>query len=122
MSLYQCSKCGCVENTATSDGGFLIKYMINKTKHPEINKSYKEAMGLKEDDEFGEYCCVCNPMQFNKEGNYQLFDMNVKKEWHNKFPRTFLEKGKWKTNREGNLEHIKTGETDFHKYAIRSKK
>jgi hypothetical protein len=83
MSLFQCTECGCVENTA------LCNHAWNKGK-----------LKIEQD-----YCSACDPQ--------------IKK-WHGRFHRTFLEKGKWKTNREGNLEHIETGETDFHKYAIDS--
>lgn len=37
--------------------------------------------------------------------------------WHGEFKRVYLPKSKFKTNREGNLEHIDTGSTDFMKYA-----
>lgn len=39
-------------------------------------------------------------------------------EWHGEFKRVFLPKGMFKTNKQGNLEHIETGETDFSKYEI----
>ncbi|CAH0531857.1 hypothetical protein CTH30272_04105 [Allocatenococcus thiocycli] len=39
-------------------------------------------------------------------------------EWHGEFKRVFLPKGMFKTNKQGNLEHIETGDTDFTKYKI----
>lgn len=39
-------------------------------------------------------------------------------EWHGKFERVFLPKGMFVTNREGNLAHKETGDTDFRKYQI----
>ena len=41
MSLFQCDKCGCVENTATSDGGYHIKYLLDGTTPPDVIESYK---------------------------------------------------------------------------------
>ncbi|KAE8757388.1 hypothetical protein FSO04_24235 [Paraburkholderia madseniana] len=38
--------------------------------------------------------------------------------WHDQFERVFLPRGQFKTNREGNLEHIETGRTDFRAFAI----
>ena len=38
--------------------------------------------------------------------------------WHNRFPRIVLPMGMFKTNKEGNLAHIETGDTDVKKYAI----
>jgi hypothetical protein len=37
--------------------------------------------------------------------------------WHVQFPRIFLPMGEFRTNREGNLEHIATGRTDFRAFA-----
>ena len=85
MSLFQCDKCGCVENTATSS------YVWNKYH-------------LKKNEDLCSFC-----------------DDTIGK-WHDKFPRTFLEKGKWETNRDGNLQNIDTGETDFSKYIIKETK
>lgn len=39
--------------------------------------------------------------------------------WHNLFPRTMLPKGQFKTNSEGNLEHIETGITDVSQFEIK---
>jgi len=116
MSLFQCSKCGCVENTAASDGGYLIKYLVTKEQHPEAYASYKKVLGLKDNEPFGQYCCVCNPIWFDK-GNYGIGECPTSKQWHDRFDRMFLKKGKWITDRYGNLAHIDSGETDFKKYA-----
>lgn len=40
--------------------------------------------------------------------------------WHGEFPKQMLPMGEFKTNRQGNLEHIKTGDTDLSKYVILS--
>lgn len=39
-------------------------------------------------------------------------------EWHGEFKRRFLPKGEFKTNDDGNLEHIKTGRTDYDAFEI----
>ena len=119
MSLFQCDKCGCVENTACSDGGYMIKYLITKERKPEVYKSYKKVLGLTEEDEFGKYCCVCNPVWFADNRQYGIGENPNKKEWHNKFERIFLPKGEWITNKVGNLEHKITGEQDYYKYVIK---
>jgi len=85
MSLFQCDKCGCVENTACC--------------HYWINKYYLKKKEI--------LCSACDP-KINK--------------WHDKFPRVFLEKDKWKTNKDGNLEHIETGKVDYSNYAIEKPK
>jgi len=38
--------------------------------------------------------------------------------WHGEFDRVFLPPGMFKTARNGNLEHVETGDQDFRKYAI----
>lgn len=98
MSLFQCDECGCVDNSAC--GG------TYHTKNTDL---------WAEEDRGKELCVVCSPKKFVDGSENKGAGI-----WHNHFDRAFLEKGKWKTNREGNLEHIKTGETDFRKYAIDS--
>lgn len=117
MSLFQCDKCGCVENTACCNGGHFIRYTINKEKYPEVYKSYKEVLGLSEGEEFGKYCCVCNPIWFDNH-KYGIGKNPNKNVWHNIFGRIFLAKGEWETNKVGDLQHKKTGEQDYYKYAI----
>jgi hypothetical protein len=99
MSLFQCENCGCVENTALSSQ--CTKWM------PEVF----DWEGI-EDLEGKALCCVCAPKKFS-DGNPTKFG-----KWHNHFPRMFLSKGEWETNKEGNLSHKKTGETDFEKYKL----
>jgi hypothetical protein len=41
--------------------------------------------------------------------------------WHNQFPKIYLEAGKWKTNDEGNLEHIESHRTDYWNCTIEDK-
>ena len=100
MSLFQCENCGCIENTALT--GLPAKYI------PELFdwEGIEERKGRM-------LCCVCMPLKFR---NGEKVEMAGK--WHNHFERIFLEKGQWITNSKGNLENIKTGETDFRKYSL----
>lgn len=98
MSLFQCENCGCCENTAPSHQGCSLVDCYNWT-------------GI-EDRKGKKLCSVCGPTEYSDGGATGLGI------WHNLFPRTFLEKGQFKTNREGNLEHIETGRTDFRAFAI----
>lgn len=132
MSLFQCDKCGCVENSACSDGGYMGRWLIKDL--PEVLKSYREVLGLKPDEPFGNYCCVCNPQWFIeectcgkaphsagcKQGDYGIGPSPKPKLWHNRFKRIFLPKGEWQTDRQGNLEHRVTKEKDYSKYAKES--
>jgi len=99
MSLFQCENCGCVENTALSFQG--IRPMSENFDFTGM----KEREGLR-------LCSACAPTKFSDGEPSGLG------KWHCKFPRIFLPKGKFKTNRVGNLEHIETGEEDYRKYSI----
>lgn len=73
MSIFQCSKCGCAENTALTFG-----YLARVINPPKL-----VALGL---DPQGRYCSACY------EG-----------EWHGKFPQRFYPVGSMETNAVGNL-------------------
>lgn len=100
MSLFQCENCGCCENTATSHQRFKLM--------PEIfDWSYApERMGLA-------LCSACGPAYF-RDGKVTKYGGK----WHDKFPQVFLPMGEFVTNKVGNLEHIKTGSEDFHKFKL----
>jgi len=98
MSLFQCEHCGCCENTALSSQGF--KY----------TREFFNWTGI-EDREGKLLCSDCGPTHYS-DGSKTTYGV-----WHNQFPRIFLPKGKFKTNNQGNLEHIETGSIDFKKYA-----
>ena len=57
-------------------------------------------------------CSACGPST-NSDGTDSEYG-----KWHNRFPRTFLPKGMFVTNRVGNLAHKETGDEDFRKYEI----
>lgn len=99
MSLFQCENCGCRENTACSAQG---------TKH--MTRIY-DWSGI-EDLKGKMLCSVCAPTKF-RDGVPTKFGV-----WHNRFKRTFLPMGEFKTNQEGNLEHIKTGSTNVQEFEI----
>jgi hypothetical protein len=136
MSLFQCDKCGCVENTASSDGGWHAPYLLGRSNMDEGNKeaieSYRKVMGLKEGEEFGHYCCVCSPSWFTEKGSYGVGEkpeLNPNlvrrpserknlREWHNRFPRMFLPMGEYTTAPNGNLMNKKTKSEKFEKDVI----
>ena len=99
MSLFQCENCGCVENTACASQGF------------KMMAEYFDWSGI-ENREGKLLCSVCGPTKYS-DGTKTEFGV-----WHNRFDRKFLPKGKFKTNHQGNLEHIETGSVDYNKYAI----
>jgi hypothetical protein len=67
----------------------LCNYHWNHRKDVDVNK---------------DLCSACDP--------------DIKK-WHDRFERIYVEKGKWKTNRVGNVEHIDNGDTEYVKYEIK---
>lgn len=84
MSLFQCDKCGCIDNTALS-AGYRIRLWARDDKATE----FKNLLGLSQDQPLGKYCCVCSP--FNP------------REWHNKFERKFYPIGTMETDEQGNI-------------------
>lgn len=94
MSLYQCERCGCVENTAC---GFY----------------WESNLDCWAEDYKGKHLCsACGPRE-NKLGGQTRYG-----KWHEKFERIFLPVGMFRTASDGNLEHIKTREQDYRKYAL----
>ncbi|MCK4793046.1 MAG: hypothetical protein KAV87_55465 [Desulfobacteraceae bacterium] len=102
MSLFQCECCGCCENTALAP---MTRYL------PDIYdwNGMEQLKGK-------ELCSACAPGHFADGQGFTDYG-----EWHDQFPRVFLPKGMFKTNRVGNLEHIETGSEDFRQYEIKPK-
>jgi len=102
MSLFQCSKCGCIENTALTTGYWHLRFLEYERNHECTEKvlaevkEYQEKLGLTPDQPLGLYCCVCTPI----EGDKLNGEMGV---WHNVFPRNFYPLGSMVTDREGNI-------------------
>lgn len=93
MSLFQCENCGCVENTALSSQGFSHKFLFDCFDWSGI----EHLKGMK-------LCTACGPIK-HSDGTPTDYAG-----WHGQFKQRYLEKGKYKTNAVGNLEHIETGE------------
>lgn len=100
MSLFQCQHCGCAENTALAGQGC-----------SGYSEEFYDWSGI-EDRKGKKLCSACAPTKYAG-GTPTRFGS-----WHGQFPRYFLELGTFKTNKEGNLEHILTGDTDYRKYAL----
>jgi hypothetical protein len=100
MSLFQCGNCGCCENTALSSqgcDGFAAEFF--------------DWHGI-EDRKGKKLCSACAPTKF-ADGTLTKYG-----KWHEQFDRVFLPLGMFRTARNGNLEHIETGDQDFRKYAL----
>jgi hypothetical protein len=102
MSLFQCGNCGCCENTALAGQGC-----------DGYAEGFYDWTGF-EDRKGKKLCSVCAPTRF-EDGTKTEYGS-----WHGQFPRVFLPAGKFRTARNGNLEHIETGDQNFRKYAIES--
>ena len=57
-------------------------------------------------------CCACGPVS-HEDGTPSGFGT-----WHDYFARRYLPIGMFKTSSNGNLEHIKTGDTCYEKYIL----
>ena len=69
-------------------------------------------------------CEQCGAMENTALGSYWLQKKKLCSEcadgvWHGRFEKIILPLGMFVTNREGNLEHKETGDTDIKKYAIK---
>ena len=94
MSLFQCEQCGCRENTALSFQGFkMITECFDWSYAPD-----REGMKL---------CSACGPPKC-ADGDPSGCGV-----WHGQFPRLFLPKGAFRTDRVGNLEHTVSGSKDY---------
>lgn len=128
MSIFQCQKCGCSENTADTECFHCMSWMnreyTDKDTHPGVLlalQSYKRILGLRDDESFGYYCSACCPLWF--EGKSYGVGPNPDPQpgegmWHGEWERTFLPKGKFETNPDGNLWHKETHDTDIKKYRL----
>jgi hypothetical protein len=103
VSLFQCERCGCCENTALACQG-CDGYAV----------TFFDWTGI-EDRKGKKLCSACAPTKY---GDGEPTEYG---KWHGEFPRTFLPMGMFRTNHEGNLAHKETGDTEFRKYAIEEK-
>lgn len=124
MSIFQCDRCGCAENTACtscSHSSYLMNSEWDKQhKEPkhviEALASYKKILGLEPEQPFGKYCSACCPMWFDQNGEYGIGpNPNPGPDrpergsgggvWHGRWERKFLPKGQFETGPDGNLRH-----------------
>jgi hypothetical protein len=101
MSLFQCQVCGCCENTALASQG-CDGYAM----------TFFNWTGI-EDRKGKKLCSACAPTRYG-DGAPTKFGV-----WHGRFARVFLPMGMFRTARNGNLEHVETGDEDFRKYEVR---
>lgn len=100
MSIFQCERCGCAENTACGVGMFY---------HSPSSFDWSYAPEL----EGKRLCSACGPRKLAW-GSPTICEGK----WHGLFPRVYLPKGQFVTNSVGNLAHRETGDTDYLKYAL----
>lgn len=99
MSLFQCERCGCAENSAVAYGGTkLIADILNWD-------GMEDRRGMM-------LCSACAPAEYRHGGKSGL---GV---WHGTFSRVFLPMGMFVKNPQGNLAHRETGDINYHKYAL----
>lgn len=102
MSIFQCERCGCAENTAS--GVAMFHYV------PEhFDWSYAPDLEGKK------LCSACGP-RVRDDGVTPTMTAG---KWHGVFRRVYLPMGMFKTDPEGNLAHIETLETDLQKYELK---
>lgn len=99
MSLFQCENCGCVENTALALQG--CKMFADDLDWTGIEDRKGKLL-----------CSACAPEKFSDGDSTELGA------WHGEFNRIFLPMGEFRTARNGNLEHIKTGATNYRDFAL----
>ena len=110
MSLFQCAKCGCCENTALTNAGnaYFNNHRLESegVERPAL-ATYRVVLGLPPGAEFGAYCSACTPFWYTEKGNFGIGPNPTPEPgeglWHGKFERKFYPLGSMKTNREGNL-------------------
>jgi hypothetical protein len=91
MSLFQCARCGCRENTALSHQGFIFHDYFDRT-------GLEEYKGKK-------LCSACGPWTYKSgELMYRRGQAELPGVWHGQFERLYLPKEGIFTNRVGNLE------------------
>lgn len=100
MSLFQCGRCGCCENTALSGQGC-----------SGYAESFYDWAGI-EERKGKLLCSACAPTKYS-DGTPTEFGV-----WHGRFDRVYLPAGQFRTAKNGNLENIENGDQDFRKYAV----
>ena len=99
MSLFQCGQCGVAENTALAGQGC-----------DGYAETFYDWTGI-EDRKGKKLCSECAPTKY-ADGAPTKYG-----KWHGRFAKILLPMGQFVTNREGNLAHKESGDTDYRKYA-----
>jgi hypothetical protein len=99
MSLYQCERCGCRENTALA-------------MQPKMPTRWFDWTGI-EDRRGKHLCSVCMPTRY---ADGSPTDGGV---WHGEFERVYLPLGEFHTNDRGNLQHTATGRTGVKAFELK---
>lgn len=91
VSIFQCEKCGCGENTA------LGRY---HTRNMDIWAEENRGLAL---------CSACSPTQYASGEKVGGMKKDRVGSWHGKWSQTFYPKGEMSTNKVGNLIHTASG-------------
>lgn len=94
MSLFQCGGCGCIENTALTRGYLTFSHKFLNFKGKEHLKGRR-------------LCSACTPATYLKGTGTGMGT------WHGEFKQNFLPKGKYTTDRVGNLVSIADPDQDY---------
>ena len=100
MSIFQCQNCGCAENTACSNQGF-VEFSAQGNLYDWSYAPDRKGLLL---------CRACGPTKYASGklmGDCESWGKYG--EWHNRFERRYLPLGSCFTNDDGNLEHKETG-------------
>lgn len=100
MSIFQCERCGCAENTACGVGMFY---------HSPSSFDWSYAPEL----EGKHLCSACGPSKLAW-GSATICEGK----WHDMFPRVFLPFGLYVTNNHGNLVHRDTGNPKYTRHQL----
>ncbi len=116
MSLFLCSKCQCVDNTACTTGFHPMTLLVmeaasGKPQAIEMLAHCREVLGLPRGAPLGRYCSVCTPIWFDNKGAYGRGPCQNPRAgpglaqgmWHGAFPRQFLPKGEFEFNSQNEL-------------------
>jgi hypothetical protein len=96
MSIFQCENCGCAENTACSEQGFkMMSELFDWSYNPSLEGKL--------------LCRACGPTHYKGGSKMKADHWGEYGVWHNRFERRYLPRGEFKTNNQGNLEHIESG-------------
>lgn len=100
MSIFQCERCGCAENTACGVGMFY---------HAPSSFDWSYAQEL----EGKRLCSACGP-RLTSWGKPTI----TEGKWHDMFPRVFLPFGLYETNAQGNLVHRETKNSKYTRHQL----